>query len=58
MDNFTQILQQIPTGNAHSSSSHARGATLFKVHINFDIPILEGQIDADVVNTWLNILEE
>jgi hypothetical protein len=29
----------------------------FKVQINFDIPIFEGQIDADVVDKWLNLLE-
>ena len=36
MDSFAQILRQLPTGNASSSSG---GATPFKVHINFDIPI-------------------
>ena len=54
MDNFMQILQQLPTGNASSSS---RGIAPFKVQINFDIPIFEGQIDADVVEKWLNLLE-
>jgi len=54
MDNFTQILRRLPTGNASSSS---RGVTPFKVQINFDISIFEGQIDADVVDKWLNILE-
>ena len=29
----------------------------FKVQINFDIPIFEGHIDADVVDKWLNLLE-
>jgi hypothetical protein len=28
-----------------------------KVQINFDIPIFEGQIDADVVDKWLYLLE-
>jgi hypothetical protein len=32
-------------------------ASPFKVHINFDIPIFEGHIDADVVEKWLNLLE-
>jgi hypothetical protein len=54
MDNFVQILRQLPTGDASSSSG---GATPFKVHINFDIPIFEGQIDVDVVDKWLNLLE-
>jgi hypothetical protein len=54
MDNFTQILRQFPTGEAFSSSGHA---TPFKVHVNFDIPLFEGLIDADVVDKWLNLLE-
>ena len=33
------------------------GVAPFKVQINFDIPIFEGQIDADVVDKWLNLLE-
>jgi hypothetical protein len=54
MDNFTQILRRLPTGDASSSSG---GTTPFKVQINFDIPIFEGQIDVDVVDKWLNLLE-
>jgi hypothetical protein len=54
MDNFTQILRQLPIGDASSSSG---GTAPFKVQINFDIPIFEGQIDADVVDKWLNLLE-
>jgi hypothetical protein len=27
------------------------------VQINFDIPIFEGQIDANTVDKWLNLLE-
>jgi hypothetical protein len=44
----------LPTGESSSSS---RGATPFKVQINFDIPIFEGKIDADVIEKWLNLLE-
>jgi hypothetical protein len=33
------------------------GTTPFKVQINFFIPIFEGQIDANVVDKWLNLLE-
>jgi hypothetical protein len=29
----------------------------FEVQINFYIPIFEGEIDADVVDKWLNLLE-
>jgi hypothetical protein len=54
MDSFAQILQQLPTSDASSSSG---GAAPFKVQINFDIPIFEGQIDTDVVGKWLNLLE-
>jgi hypothetical protein len=41
-------------GEAYSSSSHA---TPLKVQINFDIPLFEGLIDADVVDKLLNLLE-
>jgi hypothetical protein len=54
MDNFVQILRRIPTSDTSSSS---RGTTPFKVQINFDIPIFEGQIDVDAVDKWLNLLE-
>jgi hypothetical protein len=54
MDNFAQILRRLPTGNPSSLSG---GTTPFKVQINFDIPIFEGQIDANVVDKWLNLLE-
>jgi hypothetical protein len=57
MDNFAQILQRIPTGGALTSNSHSGGATPFKVHVKFDIPIFEGHIDAYVVDRWLNLLE-
>jgi hypothetical protein len=50
MDNFAQILQWIPTGGASTSNNHSGGATPFKVQVNFNIPILEVQIDADVVD--------
>ena len=39
------------------SSNHSGGATPFKVQVNFDIPIFDGQIDADIVDRWLNLLE-
>jgi hypothetical protein len=54
MDSFAQILRRLPTGDTSSSNG---GAAPFKVQINFDIPIFEGQIDADVVDKWLNLLE-
>jgi hypothetical protein len=54
MDSFAQILRRLPTCDTSSSSG---GSTHFKVHISFYIPIFEGQIDANVVDIWLNRLE-
>jgi hypothetical protein len=54
MDSFAQILRRLPTGSASSSN---RSISPFKVQFNFDIPIFEGQIDADVVTKWLNLIE-
>jgi hypothetical protein len=39
MDNFSQILQRMPTSGASTSNNHSEGATPFKVQVNFDIPI-------------------
>jgi hypothetical protein len=57
MDNFAQMLQRLPTGGAFASNNHSGGATPFKVQVNFDIPIFDGQIYADAVDRWLNLLE-
>jgi len=57
MDIFSQILQRLPMGEASSSNNHFGGATPFKVQVNFEIPIFEGQIDTNVINRWLNRLE-
>ena len=56
IDNFSQILQRLPISGASASNSHSGNETPFKVQVNFDIPIFEGQIDADAVDIWLNIL--
>ena len=58
MDNFSHILQRLPTGGASASSSHSRAETHFKVQVKFEIPIFHRQIDVDVVHIWLNLLEE
>jgi len=57
MDNFAQILQRLPTNGTSTSNIHSGGSTPFKVQVNFDIPIFEGQIDVDTVDKWLNLLE-
>jgi hypothetical protein len=58
MENFTHILQCLLIAtNTSSSSGHFGGTSPFKVQVNFDIPIFEGQIDADALEKWLNLLE-
>jgi hypothetical protein len=54
MDNFSQILRRLPTGDTSSSNDHE---TPFKVQVIFYIPLFEGLIDADVVDKWLNLHE-
>jgi hypothetical protein len=58
MENFSHILQCLSIAiDASSSSSHFGGTSPFKVQVNFDIPLLEGQIDANALEKWLNMLE-
>jgi hypothetical protein len=58
MENFDHILQCLPIASgASSSSSHFAGTSPFKVQANFDIPVFEGQIDAEALEKWLNLLE-
>jgi hypothetical protein len=40
-----------------STPNHLEGATPFKVQVNFDIPLFEGQIDAYALEKWLNLLQ-
>jgi hypothetical protein len=40
-----------------SSSSRFGDATPFKIQVNFDIPIFEGQIDTNALEKELNLLE-
>jgi hypothetical protein len=59
MDNFFHILQRLLiTKYTSSSNNHFGGTSPFKVHVNFDIPVFEGQIDADSLDKWLNMLED
>jgi hypothetical protein len=58
MENFSHILQCLPIASGTSSSSdHFGGTSPFKVQVNFDIPVFEGQIDANALDKWLNLLE-
>ena len=58
MNIFSQILRRMPTTtDASTSSSHFGGMAPFKVEVNFYIPIFKGQIDADALEKWVNILE-
>eukprot|EP00253_Pinus_taeda_P031525 PITA_31525 len=57
MDNFAQILQRLPRGDASASSSDSGNATPFKVQVNFEIPIFEGKINVDAIDKWLNLLD-
>jgi hypothetical protein len=58
MENFPQILRQLPTTTeAPSTSSHFGGATPFKVQVKFFIPLFEGQIDVNTLEKWLSLLE-
>jgi hypothetical protein len=58
MENFSHILQRLSIAtNTSSSSDHFGGTSPFKVQVNFDIPIFEGQIDVDALEKWLNLLE-
>ena len=57
MDNSGQILQRLPTDDVSASSSHFGGTTPFKVQVNIDTPTFEVQIDANIVDRWLNLSE-
>ena len=58
MENFSHILQCMSIAKGSSSSSdHFGGTSPFKIQVNFDIHIFEGQIDAYALEKWLNLLE-
>jgi hypothetical protein len=58
MENFSHILQRLLiTTCTYSSSHHFGGMSPFKVQDKFDIPMFEGQIDANSLENWLNLLE-
>ena len=50
MENFAHILRCLPITTCTSSSrDHFGGTSPFKVQVNLDIPIFEGQIDVDAL---------
>jgi hypothetical protein len=58
LENFSQILQRLLTiEDVSLSRSHFGDAAPFKVQVNFDILIFEGQIDVDALEKRLNLLE-
>ena len=58
MENFAHILQRLSIASGTSSSSdHFGGTSPFKVQVNFDIPVFEGQINVEALDKWLNLLE-
>jgi hypothetical protein len=58
MENFSHILQCLLIAiDTSSSNDHFGGTSPFKVQVNFDIPVFEGQIDAEALEKWLNLLE-
>ncbi len=57
LDSFSLILQRLPKDDASASNNYSRNTTPFKVQVNFEIPIFEGQIDTNVIDKWLNLLE-
>jgi hypothetical protein len=58
MENCSHILQRLSIATSASSSNNHFGITSpFKVQVNFDIPIFEGQIDGDALEKWLNLVE-
>jgi hypothetical protein len=58
MENFSHILQRLPIETGEfSSRGHFGSTSPFKVQVNFDIHVFEGQIDAKSLDKWLNLLE-
>jgi hypothetical protein len=57
MENFSHILQcLLIETDTYSSRNHFGGTSPLKVQFNFDITVFEGQIDADALEKWLNLL--
>ena len=58
MENFSHILQCMSIAlGAYSSNNHFGRFSPFTVQVSFDILVFDGQIDADALDKWLNLLE-
>ena len=58
MEIFSHILKCLPIEiGTYSLRGHFGGTSPFKVQVNFDIPVFEGQIDAEALEKWLTLLE-
>jgi hypothetical protein len=58
MENFAHILKHLSIASgAYSSNCHFGGTSPFKVQVNFDILVFEGQIDTEALEKWLAHLE-
>jgi hypothetical protein len=58
MENFSHILQCMSIAiGAYSSNKHFGNTSPFKIQVNFDILVFEGQTDAEALDKWLNMLE-
>ena len=55
---FNQIFMRVTANSGEfSTQSHSDKISPFKVQMNLDIPNLEGKIDAESVNNWVQQLE-
>ncbi len=58
IDTFSQTLRRLLTTTEGTlNNNQFGGPNPFKVQVNFDITLFEGQIDADALEKWLNQLE-
>jgi hypothetical protein len=58
MENISHILQRMSIAtDTYSSNNHFGSTSPLRVQVNFDIPIFEGQIDANALKKWLNLLD-
>ena len=55
---FSEILMRVTSNSRESSTQHHSDKIIsFKVQMNLDIPNLEGKIDAESIDNWVQQLE-